>query len=95
MSENLLITPLFVGLTRPLMIFGVTMEVVCVFGIVILSLCILSNQVSWAILYIPFHTVGWLGCQKDPAFFKIINQWSTLRANPNQTVWGCKSYEPF
>ena len=95
MGVNEMNSPLFLGLTRPVMLWGVTMEYVMVAGMAMLTLCILSNALSWMLCYVPLHLVGWMGCQYDPAFFKVVNQWASLRVNPNQKIWGCRAYEPF
>ena len=89
-----LYSPLFVAMTRPLTLFGVTLEFVTIIGIIIFSLCILSDSLMWVILYLPFHIIAWFGCQYDPFFFTIFNQWLSLRYNPNYNIWGCRAYEP-
>jgi type IV secretion system protein VirB3 len=93
--EGLDVSPIFLGLTRPLTLMGVTMEYVMVCGMIALSAFILSNSIAWILLYLPLHVMGWVGCKIDQHIFSVINKRCDVMVNPNRAIWGCNAYEAF
>ncbi len=57
--------PLFTGLTRPAMIFGVTVDYLSFSAMVAMCAFIMTSSVFAALIFIPLHVVGWIGCQFD------------------------------
>ena len=94
MMEDLSISPIFVGLTRPPMIMGVTVDYLSVCFMVTISLFILTNSFKYLLAYIPLHFIGWLACQIDHNIFRLLSKLLECQNVPNKRVWGCQSYEP-
>lgn len=94
-EEPLDISPLFVGLTRPPMMLGVTMDYL---GIsIMISLCgfILFSSPLYLMLYIPLHVMGVIGCAIDHNIFRLLFKKLDCLNVPNKNIWGCQTYEPF
>lgn len=86
---------LFVGLTRPQMLLGVTYSFAVINGIVTTELFLIFKSI-WVILAaLLFHGVGWLACLRDPNVFDL---WLTKARKcprvPNYRMWRCNSYRP-
>lgn len=93
-EETLQITPLFVGLTRPAMLFGVTQTFWVLSGLPCLMLFIITMKPLLALgIYLSAYTIGLIGCWHDPFIFSI---WlgKLERVCPNRRYWGCNSYDP-
>ena len=88
-------SPVFTGLTRPPMIFGITLDYLCWCLMTSLGLFILGDSVGYFITYVPLHLVGWMACKMDPHIFRIFLKSLACTYCPNQKLWGCKAYEPF
>lgn len=94
-EEALTINPLFVGLTRPPMMFGVTMDYL---GIsVMISLCgfILFSSPLYLLTYLPLHVVGSIACAIDHNIFRLLFKKLDCLNVPNKRLWSCQSYEPY
>lgn len=94
-EEPLEISLLFVGLTRPAMMFGVTMDYL---GIsIMLALCgfILFSSPLYLLIYLPLHVVGVIACAIDHNIFRLIFKKLECLNVPNKRIWGCQSYEPY
>jgi len=96
--------PLFVALTRPPMLVGVTQTffVFNLMGCVILflgSLAFIDFStlpfvfISLLGIFIVLHTVGVIGCKQDPLFFDLWLGKFELPC-PNRKLWKCNSYDP-
>ena len=86
---------LFVGLTRPQMLLGVTYGVAIVNGILTTELFLLFKS-AWVLLAaVLVHGAGWLACLRDPRIFDL---WLVkVRRCPrvkNYRRWQCNSYRP-
>ena len=86
---------LFVGLTRPQMLFGVTYGYTIGNAILTTELFLLFRS-PWVLLAaVLVHVVGWIVCLRDPRFFDI---WLVTAQRcprvPNHRVWRCNSYRP-
>lgn len=94
-EETLDISQVFVGLTRPSMMLGVTMDYL---GISVLtSLCgfILFSSPLYLLLYLPLHVVGVIACAIDHNIFRLLLKKTECLPVTNKKIWGCQSYEPF
>ena len=94
-EEKLEISPLFVGLTRPPMMLGVTMDYL---GIsIMISLCgfILFSSPLYLLLLLPLYVVGVIACAIDNNIFRILFKNIECLNVPNKRIWGCQSYEPY
>lgn len=66
------VNPLFVGLTRPVMLFGVTYEAVVMAFLAAFFLFLVSNNVFLFLLYVPVHFGFYLICLRDPRCFRLL-----------------------
>jgi type IV secretion system protein VirB4 len=93
--------PLFVGMTRPAMVFGVTFGSFLVLGMAsMLAFLWTGNFLAPVVIFVP----GYLGClhlcQRDPQIFEMIRAFESVRAGWLETwkrrdeFWGGKSYAP-
>lgn len=87
--------PVFAALTRPQMIAGVTYAY-AVFNLIVTVEAFLITKSFWVLgLAVLIHTLGYLGCLREPRFFDI---WITkLRTCPrvrNFGFWKGNSYRP-
>lgn len=74
-ETGLIADPLFVGVTRPAMAFGVTYSALLVNGLVTLELFLLTRNLLWLLLFVPLHTLAWLLCQAEPRIFDLLLLW--------------------
>lgn len=85
----------FIGLTRPQSLLGVTYGFAVMNAIVTTELFLIFKSVWVFAAAALFHLGGWLACLKDPHFF---DRWLTkvrrCPRNPNYRLWRCNSYRP-
>ena len=86
---------LFLALTRPQMLLGVTFGYLIVNAIVSTELFLVFKS-AWVLLAaVVVHIAGWLACLRDPRAFDIwIGKVRLCPRLPNFKVWGCNSYRP-
>ncbi|HQQ74166.1 MAG TPA: VirB3 family type IV secretion system protein [Pseudomonadales bacterium] len=89
--------PLFLGLTRPPMVAGVTFNFFvfnALFGIV----CFLgSGKLPWILVALPTHFIGYLVCLKDANTFEVwgVKMLKSMQCL-NRNFWGqLNSYSPW
>ena len=89
------ISPIFVGLTRPPMMWGVTLEYMGISVMIAVCGFILFATPFFLLLLIPLHVVGVIACSIDQHIFRLL--FTTLHCLnvPNKRIWGCQSYEPY
>ena len=91
--ENLDRDVLFVGLTRPQMLLGVTYGFAIANGVLTTELFLLFKS-AWVVLAaIIVHLIGWLACLRDPRIFDlwVVKARRTPRVR-NYRRWRCNSY---
>ncbi|MBU0455994.1 MAG: VirB3 family type IV secretion system protein [Pseudomonadota bacterium] len=93
MEELLRINPVFSGLTRPPMMMGITMDYLSLCILFVISLFILLNSLTYLLIYLPLHAIGWLACKVDPNIFRILLKRIEFTNVPNKKWWRCQSYE--
>ena len=71
--------PLFVGVTRPAMAFGVTYSAMLVNAVVTVELFLLTRNLLWLLVCVPVHGVFWLLCLSEPRFFDLALLWGRTR----------------
>ncbi|MAZ77301.1 MAG: type VI secretion protein [Legionellaceae bacterium] len=94
-DEAVAVDPLFLGMTRPPMVAGVTYTFFVINGMAT-TIIFLGSGSLWAwLLGIPMHVAGYLLCLKDPRIFDLwrvkLLKTSTCR---NRSFWHCNSYRP-
>jgi len=95
-SDQLEVDPLFVGLTRPPMKWGVTQS----FFVINMTACVLLflTTSSFSILFVGaplFHAIGFLMCLKDPRVFDIVFVKMRCFKSRNRQYWRANSYDPW
>jgi type IV secretion system protein VirB3 len=86
--------PLFVGLTRPSMIFGVSIQF-AMLNIISASIGFVMAS-SFKIIPIAFliHMVGYILCFKEPRFLELyMNKFQKCNKCPNKKYYGANSYK--
>ena len=85
---------LFIGMTRPPMIAGVTFLYMGVNAFSVAFIYVLSQNLFMLLLFLPLHSVGYLMCLKDPRLMDVIVKRSQKSSGvTNKEYWGGKSYE--
>ena len=86
---------LFVGLTRPQMLLGVTYGYAVANAVLTTELFLVFKSVWVLLAAVVVHIFGWLACLRDPRLFDVwlvkVRQCPRVR---NHKVWGCNSYRP-
>ena len=94
-DENVEMDPLFLGMTRPPMVMGVTYTFFVINGMVTTITFLALNNLFAFLVGIPVHIIGYLLCLKDPRIFDI---WRVrLLKTPvtrNRSFWRTNSYSP-
>lgn len=94
MASDLTTDPLFVGLTRPTLIFGVSIQ----FGMLnmIVSVIGFIQTSSFAIIPVAFmiHGIGYILCFKEPRFMELYtNKFAKCNQCSNKMYYGANSYD--
>ena len=71
--------PLFLGVTRPAMAFGVTYSALLANAVVTVELFLLTRNLLWLLACIPVHGLFWLLCLSEPRFFDLALLWGKTR----------------
>ncbi len=93
-QEKIRTSTLFVGLTRPPMVMGVTMEAVLINAFISSILFIGANQIAYLLVFVPIHLIEYLICMNEPRAFKlIVLKIKCILENKNRGFWKCNSYK--
>lgn len=86
---------LFVGATRPSLVWGVTYEaVIFCFSVVGIIFLITKNPFVLA-FYVPIHGACYLICLKDVRFFRLLALWMTTKCKSvGWNHWGASTASP-
>ena len=93
MAGRLSTDPLFVGLTRPTMIFGVSIQYAMLN--LMISVTIFIQKASIYIIFIGaiVHLIGYLLCFKEPRFMELyLNYAGKCNQCSNKSYYGANSY---
>jgi type IV secretion system protein VirB3 len=96
-NTGLTADPLFVGVTRPPMRWGVA-YVALLFNLVFtMQVFLMTKNLVMLLIAIPMHGICALLCARDARFFELVLLWSrtrmlTLFASAH--VWNASSYSP-
>lgn len=84
---------LFVALTRPQMLLGVSYTFFIVNGIATTELFLLFKSI-WVLPFaLIMHLMGWLGSIRDARFFDLwLVKAQYCQRVRNYGIWGCNSY---
>lgn len=87
--------PLVVGMTRPLMMFGVTYSYFVVEGMTASILFLMGNNLLYLLIIIPLHVLGVVLCKWDARFFDILFKVARYaRPVRNRPRYRCNLYLP-
>jgi type IV secretion system protein VirB3 len=96
-NAGLIADPLFVGATRPSMLWGVTYSAVMLNATCIMELFLLTKNLLILLLAAPIHGVCMLLCARDARFFDLVLLWGRTRLPAflaNLRYWKASSYSP-
>jgi len=94
-EEALELDILFLGATRPAMMFGVTFDYMIINGFGTSMIFLASGNPLYFLLAIPGHILGFLVCLKDPRTFGVVFTWITTTSKcPNRLFWKGSTYTP-
>jgi type IV secretion system protein VirB3 len=87
--------PIFVALTRPQMIAGVTYSY-AVFNLIVTLEAFLITKSFWSLVMAPvIHAVGYLACLDEPRFFDLwVTRVSRCPRVRNFDFWRANAYCP-
>jgi type IV secretion system protein VirB3 len=93
MDNVLKADPLFIGLTRPTMIFGVSIQYVMLNMMICVVLFIQTSEIGIIFVALIVHLIGYLLCFKEPRFMELyLNKGSKCNQCPNKSFYGSNSY---
>ena len=88
--------PLFLGLTRPAMVWGVPQPFFVLNGMISIMAFLLSNSFYPLFIGAPaIHGLGLLLCLRDCRIFDLWLTKARFLRCLNQRYWGANSYNPF
>lgn len=96
-NRGLLADPLFVGVTRPPMRWGVTYSALLVNGVFTMEVFLLTKNLLALALAFPIHGICALLCARDARFFDLLLLWGRTRIPAllaNARFWSSSSYSP-
>jgi type IV secretion system protein VirB3 len=96
-NAGLIADPLFVGATRPSMLWGVTYSAVMLNAMCIMELFLLTKNLLVLLLAVPIHGVCMLLCARDARFFDLVLLWGRTRLPAflgNLRFWRASSFSP-
>ena len=97
-NQGLIDEPLFVGMTRPAMKFGVTYSGLLLNMVITMEAFIITKDVIWLAAAIPIHLLTYLVCLYEPRFFDLMVLWVRTRGFAslagNTRFWRANSYSP-
>lgn len=96
-NAGLTADPLFIGATRPSMLWGVTYSAVMLNAMCIMELFLLTKNLLILLIAAPIHGVCMLLCARDARFFDLVLLWGRTRLPAllgNLAFWKASSFSP-
>jgi type IV secretion system protein VirB3 len=95
MNNEITIHPLFVGLTRPPMRFGVTLNYLVFNGAMSLTVFVATlSFVMATLIALVLQAFGVICCLYDARIFDLLIGKLQCMNSKNHNYWQCNSYEP-
>jgi len=91
------VQPLFVGVTRPAMRWGVTFSALLANGVLTLNLFLFTGNLVVLLLFVPIHGLCSLLCARDVRIFDLLFLWARTGGAAtarNRALWRASSYSP-
>jgi len=94
-EEQVAVDPVFLGMTRPPMLFGVP-YMSCIFNFLFTTIAfVLAGNLLMFLVAVPIHGVAYLLALKDPRIFDLLLVRARVgKARANRSFWGATSYRP-
>src|SRR5687767_11822055 len=96
-NQGLTADPLFVGITRPPMRWGVAYEAILLNLVLTMELFVMTKNLLTLLISIPIHGVCALLCARDARFFHLMQLWVRTRLLAylgTARLWRASSYSP-
>lgn len=94
-EEPVAVDPVFLGMTRPPMVWGVPYGSFVFNFLFTTAAFVIQGSLLMFLVAIPIHAVAYLLALKDPRIFDLILVRARARkACPNRSFWGAVSYSP-
>lgn len=97
-NQGIVADPLFVGMTRPPMVWGVTYSAMMFNILITTESFIATRNLAWLLAWLPIHGVLCLVCLYEPRFFDLLQLWGRTRLparlGGNLRYWRANSYSP-
>ena len=88
--------PLFLGLTRPALVWGVPQPLFVLNGMVSMIVFLLSNSFMPLLVGAPMiHALAYLACIKEVRIFDLWRVKARFLRCRNRRYWGANSYDSF
>jgi type IV secretion system protein VirB3 len=85
--------PLFVGLTRPNLIFGVSLKFAMLNMMISVVSFIQTSNIRIILVALLMHGIGYVLCFREPRFMELyITKFSKCNKCPNRQYYGANSY---
>ena len=96
-NSGLIADPLFVGVTRPPMRWGVAYEALLLNLVVTMEIFVLTKNLLTLLIAIPIHGVCALLCTREARYFHLMVLWARTRLPAylgTIRLWQAASYSP-
>ncbi|WGT63701.1 type IV secretion system protein VirB3 [Variovorax paradoxus] len=97
-NQGIVADPLFIGMTRPSMVWGVTYSAMMFNILVTTESFIVTKNLAWLLAFVPIHGMLYLVCLYEPRFFDLLQLWGRTRLPAllagNLQLWRANSYSP-
>src|SRR5213596_3499337 len=97
-NQGLVADTLFVGMTRPTMLWGVTYSAMIVNLVLTVEAFIVTKNLAWLLAFVPIHGLFYLVCLYEPRFFDLLQLWRRTRGRSlvagNLRLWRASSHSP-
>lgn len=95
MAKGIKVDPLFLGLTRPPMLFGVSYMFALFNGLICMLGYIVTVDFKFLIAMFPIHAIGYYICSKEPLFIELFQvRAQKCSKSKNKFIHGANSYDP-
>ena len=93
--ESLAADPVFLGMTRPPVVWGVPFRAVVLNGVLTTLAFLAMNDLRGFLVFLPVHAVSYLLCLRDVRIFDLLFVRAAMTPPvPNARFWAAKSYAP-
>jgi len=97
-NQGIVADTLFVGMTRPSMVWGVSYSAMMFNVVITTESFIVTKNLVWLLAFLPIHGVLYLVCLYEPRFFDLLQLWGRTRLPAlvagNLRYWRANSYSP-